>query len=139
MAALRLTALLADREDLAARADAAAGTLRGLVEAAPRFAGWAFADALIEDRSDRGLTRAVAAIVAPEGQPLAELTRAAARMAPAGTALVAGPEGTAGFAHHFDARAARDGEATAYVCRGTVCFAPATTIPELYRALWTTV
>ena len=91
MAALRLTALLADREDLAARADAAAGTLRGLVEAAPRFAGWAFADALIEDQADSGLTRAVAAIVTPEGQTLAELTRAAARMAPAGTALVAGP------------------------------------------------
>ncbi len=136
VAALRLAGLLADRPDLAARADAAAATLHGVLEAAPRFAGWAFADVLIADQSDKRLTPAVAVLVTPEREGSDELVRAAARMAPAGTALVAGVPGTPGFAHHFDDRDARGGETTGYVCRGAVCFAPATTVKELRAALW---
>ena len=135
VAALRLTGLLADRPDLAARADAAAATLRGVVELSPRFAGWAFADVLIGDQAGKRLAPAVAVIVTTEPTRLSEFTRAAARMAPAGTAVVAGVAGTPGFAHHFDDRDARGGD-TAYVCRGTVCFAPATTVKDLRDALW---
>ena len=201
VAALRLVALLADRPDFADRADDAARTLHGMVEAAPRFAGWALADALIADQGRGGLTPAVAVIVtssrtgprgnpeipasagitmsgpaepgepssdsrhpgerrdlkpdpAVETDPLVEpvdtpqaegvprvealvspLVQAAWRMAPAGTAIVAGPEGTQGFAHHFDDRSAGE-DGTAYVCRGTVCFAPASTIKGLRTALW---
>ena len=136
IAALRLVGLLADRADFAARADAAAATLHGVLEVAPRFAGWAFADVLIADQADKRLAPAVAVLVTPERTRADELVRAAARMAPAGTALVAGPAGTPGFAHHFYDRPARDGVTTAYVCRGTVCFAPATTVRELRAALW---
>ena len=187
--ALRLVALLADRADFADRADAAARTVHGMVEAAPRFAGWALADALIADQGRGGLTPAVAVIVTPPqsgqgdsepGEPSSEsrhpgerrdlptdasseslptdassesrhpgerrdlptevggvsaLAQAAWRMAPSGTAIVAGPEGTRGFAQHFDDRPAGAG-GTAYVCRGTVCFAPASTIKGLRTALW---
>ena len=136
VAALRLVGLLADRPELIERADAAAATLHGVVEAAPRFAGWALADVLIADQSDKRLAPAVAVIVTPERSRLAELTQAAARMAPAGTALIAGPPGTSGFAHHFDDRTAQGGEPTAYVCRGTVCFAPARNITTLRKGLW---
>lgn len=55
-------------------------------------------------------------------------------MAPSGTAIVAGPEGW-GFAQHFGDRPAGAGGA-AYVCRGTVCFAPASTFKGLRTALW---
>ncbi len=136
VAALRLVGLLADRSDFGARADQAAATLRGVLQAAPRFAGWAFVDALITDQAAKHLAPAVAVLVTPDGAQLTELIRAAARMAPAGTALVAGPAGTPGFAHHFDDRDARGGETTAYVCRGTVCFTPATDVRELRSALW---
>ena len=136
VAALRLVGLLADRSDFEVRAERAAATLLGVLQAAPRFAGWAFVDALIADQAAKRLAPAVAVLVTPDGAQLTELTRAAARMAPAGTALVAGPAGTRGFAHHFDDRDVRDGETTAYVCRGTVCFAPATDVRELRSALW---
>ncbi|MFT3860626.1 thioredoxin domain-containing protein [Micropruina sp.] len=136
VAALRLVGLLADRPDLAERADRAAVTLRGMVESAPRFAGWALADELIADQARHRLMPAVAVIVTPGDEPIAELTRAAARMAPAGTALLAGPTGTSGFAHHFDDRDARGGAATAYVCRGPVCFEPVTELKPLRSALW---
>jgi uncharacterized protein len=137
VAALRLVGLLADRDDFAARADRAAATMRGVLGAAPRFAGWAFADVLIADQADKRLAPAVAVLVTPaSGRSDDELVRAAARMAPAGTALLAGPAGTSGFAHHFDDRDVRDGRTTGYVCRGTVCFAPATTVQELRDALW---
>ena len=136
VAALRLVALLADHPDFAERADAAARTLHGMVEAAPRFAGWALADALIEDQARSRLTPAVAVIVTDEASgSIGELARAAWRMAPAGTAIVVGPAGTQGFAHHFDDRTAQDGP-TAYVCRGTVCFAPASAPKQLRAALW---
>ena len=135
VAALRLVGLLADRSDFLGRADAAALTVRGLVEAAPRFAGSALVDLLVADEARTGLSPAVAVVVTPEGEPLSELARAAWRMAPIGTAVVTGAPGTEGFSHHFDDRPA-GAEGLAYVCRGTVCFAPAGEIADLRTALW---
>ena len=136
VAALRSVALLADRPEFVERADAAAATVRGTAQGAPRFAGWGLADALIADDARKGLAPAVAVVVSADGDPQGELARAAWRMAPAGTALLTGKPGTAGFAHHFEGREPVAGVPTAYVCRGTVCFAPATTIEELRTALW---
>ena len=135
VAALRLVGLLADRPDYLARADAAALTTRGLVAAAPRFAGSALTDLVVADEARTGLSPAVAVVVTPEGEPLAELARATWRMAPIGTAVVVGRPGTTGFAHHFDDRPAGE-SGLVYVCRGTVCFAPASEITDLRTALW---
>jgi uncharacterized protein YyaL (SSP411 family) len=135
VAALRLVGLLADRPDYVSRADAAALTTHGLVAAAPRFAGSALVDLVVADEARTGLSPAVAVVVTEDGDPLAELVRATWRMAPIGTAVVTGRPGTEGFAHHFDDRGT--GEAgLAYVCRGTVCFAPASGIADLRTALW---
>lgn len=131
--ALRLVALLADRPELSTRADAAVPTLRGLLEQAPRFAGSALVDALVADEARTGLRPAVAVVV--DGDPLGERARATWRMAPIGTAVVTGPAGTTGFAHHFEHR---DTEAV-YVCRGTTCFAPTSDLAELRTALWSRV
>ena len=104
-------------------------------EAAPRFAGWALADVLIDDQAGRGLTPAVAVIVTEARGGIGTLTRAAWQRAPAGTAIVAGRAGTEGFAHHFDDRTSGGGE-RGYVCRGPVCFAPSDTPDQLRAALW---
>lgn len=133
IAALRLVGLLADEPRHLERADQAALTLRGLLQTAPRFAGAALTDALVADEARTGLKPAVAVVIADD--PLAELARATWRMAPAGTAVVTGPSGTPGFAHHFEARV----EPAAYVCRGTTCFAPATELADLRAALWSRV
>jgi uncharacterized protein YyaL (SSP411 family) len=133
IAALRLVGLLADRPELGERADAAALTLRGILEQAPRFAGSALVDALVADEARTGLRPAVAVVVA--GDPLAEVSRATWRMAPIGTAVVTGPAGTSGFAHHFEERSEPGG----YVCRGTVCFPPTSDLAELRTALWSRV
>lgn len=132
IAALRLAGLLADRPELIERADRAAATVRPYAAAVPRFAGWALADDLVADDARKGLAPAVCVVV--DDDPLGVLTRAAWRMAPAGTALITAPAGTSGFAHHFDERTPP--EPTAYVCRGTVCFEPATTVEQLRAALW---
>ena len=135
VAALRLAGLLADRSDYLERADAAALTTRGLVAAAPRFAGSALTDLVVADEARTGLSPAVAVVVTPDGDSLAELARATWRMAPVGTAVVVGRPGTTGFAHHFDDRPAWE-SGLVYVCRGTVCFAPVSDIAGLRTALW---
>ncbi len=133
IAALRLVGLLVDDPALIERADQAALTLRGLLEAAPRFAGAALTDALVADEARTGLKPAVAVVIAEDW--LDELARATWRMAPVGTAVVTGPAGTQGFAHHFEERT----EAAVYVCRGTTCFAPTSDLTELRTALWSRV
>jgi len=133
VSALRLVALLADRPELDARAAAAARTLVGLLEQAPRFAGSALADALVADEARTGLRPAVAVVV--DAEPLGDIARATWRMAPIGTAVLTGPAGTSGFAHHFDERPGPG----VYVCRGTTCFAPTSDLAELRTALWSRV
>ena len=130
VSALRVVGLMADRPDFTERADAAAATLRGTVAASPRFAGAALEDALVTDDARRGLRPAVAVVITDD--PLDDLARAAWRLAPAGTAIIAGRPGTTGFAHHFDNR----DEPAAYVCRGTVCFEPVTDYADLKDPLW---
>ncbi|PFG17368.1 hypothetical protein ATK74_1935 [Propionicimonas paludicola] len=133
IAGLRLVGLLRDDSELIELADRAALTLRGLLQAAPRFAGAALTDALIADEARTGLKPAVAVVIGDD--PLDELARATWRMAPAGTAVLTGPAGTQGFAHHFEERT----ESSVYVCRGTTCFAPTTDLAELRTALWSRV
>lgn len=133
IAALRSVGLLVDDPALIERADQAALTLRGLLQAAPRFAGAALTDALVADEARTGLKPAVAVVIAEDR--LDELARATWRMAPAGTAVVTGPAGTGGFAHHFDERT----EPAVYVCRGTTCLAPTSDLAELRTALWSRV
>ncbi|MGV8910587.1 MAG: thioredoxin domain-containing protein [Propionicimonas sp.] len=132
IAALRLVGLLADDAALIERADLAALTVRGLLEQAPRFAGSALLDALVADEARTGLRPAVAVVV---GEPLGQDARATWRMAPIGTAVVAGAAGTQGFAHHFEDRV----EPGVYVCRGTTCFPPTSDLTALRTALWSRV
>ena len=101
VAALRLVGLLADRPALIARADAAAATTWGTVEAAPRFAPAALADLLAADEARQGMRPALAVILDADGDPLNEAARAVWRMAPAGTAIVSAPAGTPGFGDAF--------------------------------------
>ncbi len=132
IAALRLVGLLADDAVLIERADVASLTVRGLLEQAPRFAGSALLDALVADEARTGLRPAVAVVI---GEPLGQDARATWRMAPIGTAVLVGPAGTPGFAHHFEDRV----EPGVYVCRGTTCFPPASDLTELRTALWSRV
>jgi len=133
--ALRLVALMADRPDFVERADQAAVTVRGAVESNPQFAGSALVDALIADEARTGLRPAVAVVVGGDSEPLSDLVRATWRMAPVGTAVIAGPADTTGFAHHFEERV----EPGVYVCRGETCFAPTSDLKELRTALWSRV
>jgi uncharacterized protein YyaL (SSP411 family) len=135
VSALRLVGLLADVPAYQARADEAASTLGGMLQAAPRFAGSALTDALVADEARTGLRPAVAVVVTEDADPLGQLARATWRMAPAGTAVLTGRPGTEGFAHHFEDRP----EPGAYVCRGTVCFPPTTDLKDLRTALWSRV
>ncbi|MCC6498448.1 MAG: thioredoxin domain-containing protein [Propionibacteriaceae bacterium] len=132
IAALRLVGLLAADEALIVRADLASRTTRGLLEQAPRFAGSALLDALVADEARTGLRPAVVVVI---GEPLGQDARATWRMAPIGTAVLAGPAGTEGFAHHFEDRV----EPGVYVCRGTTCFPPTSDLTELRTALWSRV
>ncbi|MFP5416728.1 MAG: thioredoxin domain-containing protein [Actinomycetes bacterium] len=104
VAALRTAGLLADRADLLHRADAAARTTWGTVEAAPRFASAALGDVLAADEARTGLRPAVAVVLDADGDPLNDAARAVWRMAPAATVVVSGRPGTTGFAHHFEGR-----------------------------------
>jgi uncharacterized protein YyaL (SSP411 family) len=132
--ALRRAGLMAEREDLLARADRASQALEPVVAGNPRFAGWALADHLIRDEARRGLRPATVVVVEEDREP-GELAVASWRMAPSGSALVRGRAGTEGFASWFQDRGDADGP-TAYVCRGTVCFEPVTDYLELKDPLW---
>lgn len=133
IAGLRAVGLLAERPDLVARADDAARTTWSTVADNPRFAGAALSDLLVSDEARRGLKPAVAVVVSDD--QFSELARAAWRLAPAGSLVVTGREGTEGFGTHFDSR---PGEAV-YVCRGTVCFDPVSDYNELKTPLWSRV
>ena len=132
--ALRAVGVLTGEVRLGQRADAAARTTWRLVKSSPRFAGWSLADALVMEEARRGLKLADVTIVTDD--PMDQLVRAAWRMAPAGSAIVAGPVGTSGFGHLFEGRGQIDDQATAFVCRGTVCFEPTTSYEEFKTPLW---
>ncbi|WP_022909545.1 thioredoxin domain-containing protein [Aestuariimicrobium kwangyangense] len=133
--ALRLVGLLSGDDRLLDRSERGAATTWATVAATPRFAGWSLADALVREEARRGLRPGVAVIVDEAGDPFNELTRAAWRMAPAGTAIVTGRPGTVGFGDNFEDRGS-GGRSRAYVCRGTVCFDPVDQYTELKTPLW---
>ena len=172
VAALRLVGLLAGRPELIARADAAAATTWGTVEAAPRFAPAALADLLAADEARQGMRPALAVVLDPDADPLNESARAVWRMAPAGTAVLSGVPGTPGFGGAFDglglapdadpeqaasgllthARIGASGQVseaeeydeheivllaqTVHVTRNGHRFAPARSVQDARRALW---
>ena len=105
-------------------------TTWAVLAANPRFAGWPLADLLVADESTRGLRPAQVVVVG--GEPGSDLVVAAWRMAPDGSALVAGPAGTEGFGHLFEGRT----EPGVYVCRGETCFPPASDTVALKSVLW---
>ncbi len=130
--ALRLAARLTGEDAYARRADEAAATVGGLVARAPRFAGWLWADAVSAVLPSASPVEV--AVVGPEGPERDALVRLAWREAPAGSVVVAGTEGSGGFALLQD-RTARDGRPTAYVCRGFVCRLPVTDAEALSAEL----
>lgn len=130
VAALRLVGLLAERDDLAARADEAARTTWHTVGTSPRFAGSALSDLLVSDEARRGLKRATVVITSDD--PFDELARAAWRMAPAGSAILRAEPNTEGWGSHLEGRSSR----AVYVCRGNVCFDPVDDYNELRTPLW---
>ena len=133
IAALRAVGLLSERPELVARADLAARTKWAGVAEHPRFAGAALADLMISDEARRGLKPAVAVVVSDD--PFGELTRAAWRLAPAGSIVLTAPEGAEGFGSYLESRV----DGLAYVCRGTVCFDPVSDYAELKTPLWSRV
>ena len=130
VAALRLVGLLTGDPSYDERADRAVRTTWAVLAANPRFAGWPLADLLVADESTRGLRPAQVVVVG--GEPGSDLVVAAWRMAPDGSALVAGPAGTEGFGHLFEGRT----EPGVYVCRGETCFPPASDTVALKSVLW---
>lgn len=130
---LRVVGLLAEREDFIERADEAAATTWAAVASHPAFAGAALEDLLIADEARRGLKPAVAVVVTDD--PFDELARAAWRLAPAGSVVLAAPAGTEGFGSHLEGRDHR----AVWVCRGTVCFDPVDDYTGLKTPLWTRV
>ena len=133
VAALRSVGLMAERDDLLVRADAAARTTWGAVASSPRFAGAALADMFIADEARRGLKPAT--VVVTTDDPFDELARASWRLAPAGSVVLAAHPGAEGFKTLLEGR----GERAAYVCRGTVCFEPVTDYNNLKTPLWSRV
>ena len=85
---------------------------------------------MIADEARRGLRPAGAVVVTAD--PFDELARAAWRLAPAGTVVLAAAAGTTGFGSWLDGRADR----AVYVCRGDRCFDPVTDYAELKTPLW---
>ncbi len=134
--ALRVAGRLADRADLVDLADAALATLFPVLAVSPRFAGWGLAELLSDAEAARGWGPAEVVIVDDSGEAMAELTRAAWRLAPWGSVVVSAPTGSQGFGDLFTGRGQRDGRATAYVCRGMTCQAPTTDWADLRPLLW---
>lgn len=135
IAALNAVALATGEPDWADLATTAAAPSRAALTANPRFAGAALTEALIADEARARLLRAVTVVVTPD--PLADLARAAVRMAPAGTWVVTTAEPGRFGAHMADLQPGP--EPAAYVLRGARTFGPLTTPADLRTALWTRV
>ena len=130
IAALRLVGALTERGDLLEHAEAAAPTMWDAIKRSPRFAGSALADQMATDEDRRGLKRATVVVVT--GDPFDELARAAWRMVPAGSVVLAAPASTNGFGSLLEGR----DERAAHVCRGQVCFTPVADYTKLKDPLW---
>lgn len=129
--ALALLAEATGRTELADRADRAAATAGGLVNRAPRFAGWLLAYAasrLVREPVE------VAIVGDPDDPARSQLVTTAWRMAPAGSVIMVGAPDTPGLPLLTD-RPLREGKPTAYVCRGFVCRLPVTTPEDLAAQL----
>jgi len=129
--ALSLLATATGRTDLAERAERAAATAGGLVDRAPRFAGWLLAYAasrLVAPPVE------VAVVGEPADQATRQLSRTAHVGAPAGSVIMVGAPDTPGLDLLAD-RPLQGGRPTAYVCRGFVCRLPVTTAEELAAQL----
>jgi uncharacterized protein YyaL (SSP411 family) len=108
-------------------AEAALATVTGLMEQAPRFAGWSLAAALT--MADGPLEVAVVGPAGPDRDALA----AAARRLPGAVVLVG--DGPRDDVPLLAGRVPVDGRAAAYVCRGFVCQRPVTTPDDLLTSL----
>ena len=127
-AALVEYALLTGSADSLELADAALAVGGGLAEHDPRFAGWTLAAA--EARVAGPVSVVIIRSSPDEG---AELIRSARQAAPSGALVVAARPDQDGVPEATD-RGLIGGRPAAYICRGTVCSAPATD-PEQMRVL----
>ncbi|MDH2414924.1 thioredoxin domain-containing protein [Nocardioides sp. CER19] len=108
-------------------AEAALASVSGLMERAPRFAGWSLAAALT--MADGPLEVAVVGPAGAERDALAE----AARRLPGAVVLVA--DGPRDDVPLLAGRVPLDGRPAAYVCRGFVCERPVTTPDDLLASV----
>ena len=122
--ALGLLGRLTGEDAYVRRAAEGAATVGALVAKAPRFAGWLWAEAV--SATLPGAAPVEVAVVGPEGQERDALVRLAWAQAPAGSVVVVGDGTSSGGFALLEDRSARDGRATAYVCRGFVCRLPVT-------------
>ena len=130
--ALRLLAELTGETEYADRADRAAASVGGLAIAGPAVRRLA---AGRRDQHPPGrMPRSRWPSSVPDDAARAALVRAAWRRAPAGSVVLAGEPDQPGFALLAD-RPMRDGQATAYVCRGFVCRLPVTSVDALIEEL----
>jgi uncharacterized protein YyaL (SSP411 family) len=109
-------------------AEQALATVSAVAAAHPRFTGYACAvgEALLSGPYE--------VAVATGDRHSDPLVRAAWRLAPPGTVVVAGPPDEPGVPL-LAGRPMRGGRPTAYVCRGFVCDAPVSTVVELGAGL----
>lgn len=136
----RLLARFGDDPQLAERAARAGATRSGIAARVPRMAARAVRDAIEDGRTDGSVPGAspaeVVVVHASGGRAAAEaLVAAGTRAAPAGSLVVVGEEGAAGFGTLLEGRSAVGGAATAYVCRGRTCSLPVTTVEDLEELL----
>jgi uncharacterized protein YyaL (SSP411 family) len=112
-----------------ARGEEVLATLAGLVQQAPRAAGWAAAvgEALLAGP----LEVAVSGPAGPDRDALAAAARASTSP---GAVVVAGEPDAPGVPLLAD-RPGRDGRPAAYVCRGSVCSAPVVDVSALGAAM----
>lgn len=137
VAALHAYALATGEARWEDRANTAAETLRGVLVGTPRAAGSALTDALASDEARARLLRGAVGVASSD--PFGGLSRAAHRMAPAGSWVLTAPAGTAGFGGLVADLDPAPGAPVAVVRRGDRLLGPASDVESLRGALWTRV